>query len=77
MLLEFGEEVFNQMPGLVEGLIRRPLVETIGFGREDNGHLRLFKHCNHSVLGLLRLIGEQGGNLVHESGQESLSSVEV
>jgi len=74
VLLEFGEEVFNQMPSCVQLLIIGPLVDPVGFRRDDNGHPGAFEH---PPLGIIGFIGEQRLNVVDDSRQQTIRPVEV
>ena len=77
VLLELGEEVFNQMPRFIELLIIGPGVAPVRFRRDDNRHARLFEHGEHPLLGILGFIREHGVNLGHERRQEGSSPVEI
>jgi hypothetical protein len=41
--LEFGEEVFNQVTGLVKFLVVSPLHLAVGLGRDDGDFARLLQ----------------------------------
>ena len=41
--LEFGEEVFNQVTGLVNFLVVSPLHLAVGLGRDDGDFARLLQ----------------------------------
>ena len=77
VLFEFGEEVFNEMPGLVELLIIGALVEAVRFRGDDNGHPRLFEHREHPLLGIIGFIGKQRVNFVYDSRQQNIRPVEI
>jgi len=77
VLLECGEEVFNQMPSCVQVLIIGPLVDPVGFRRDDNGHPGAFEHREHPLLGIIGFIGEQRLNVVDDSRQQNIRPVEV
>ena len=77
VLLECGEEVFNQMPSCVQVLIIGPLVDPVSLRRDDNGHPGAFEHREHPLLGIIGFIGEQRLNVVDDSRQQNIRPVEV
>ena len=77
VLLEFGEEVFNQMAGLIEVRIIRTRLEPIGLGGNDRRHLRLRQEGQDALLGVIGFIGEQRGNVFQQRGQEGRYSGQV
>ena len=70
VLLEFGEEVLNQMAGLIGVRIIRARLEPIGFRGNDRRHLRLLQEVKDPFLGIRGFVGEQGVNVLQQRGQE-------
>ena len=77
VLLEFGEEVFNQVAGLIEVRIIRARLEPVGFGGNDRPHLRLLQEGQDALVGVIGFISEQGVNVFQQWGQEGLHASEV
>ena len=76
-MLEFGEEVLNQMAGLIEIRIIRARLEPIGFGGNDRRHLRLLQEGQDALVGVIGFISEQGVNVLQQRGQEGLYARQV
>ena len=77
VLLEFGEEVFNQMARFIEGLIIGARLEPIGFRGNDDRHPRLLQAGNDALLGVIGSIGEQSLHVLQQLGQEGLRADKV
>src|SRR3954453_5423723 len=75
VLLQFGEEVLDQVAGLVEVLVVRAQLLAVRLGR-DHGRLAcLRERLEHSLLGIVGLVGDQRGS--GEVGQQSIGTFEV
>ncbi len=74
-LLEFGEEVLDQMPGLVE-LVIKGAGCLPGFPRWDDGRLAsLGQRFDHSLVGIERLVGDERLGL--KLGQQGIGSGQI
>ena len=77
VLFEFSEEVFNQMARLIEVLVIGAGRVPVGFGRNDNGHLRLLQHGQDALVGIIRSIREQGMDMLHQLREQRICTGEV
>src|SRR3954464_9599740 len=75
VLRQFDEEVLDQVAGLVEVLVVRAQLLAVRLGR-DHGRLAcLRERLEHSLLGIIGLVGDQRGS--GEVGQQSIGTFEV
>src|SRR5690348_13741618 len=75
VLLQFGAEVLDQMARLVEVLVVRAQLLAVRLGR-DHGRLACPRErLEHSLLGIVGLVGDQRGS--GEVGRQSIGTVEV
>src|SRR3954451_20151493 len=75
VLLQFGEEVLDQVAGLVEVLVVRAQLLAVRLGR-DHGRLAcLRERLEHSLLGIVGLVGDQRGS--GEVGQQRVGPLQV
>ena len=74
-LFEFKEEVFDQMPGLIEFFIVLPRLFAVGFGRNNSLDPLLLKNFQDTLIGIKGFVSEQGVGF--EIGQESIRSFQI
>ena len=60
---EFGKEVFDQMPGLVEVSVVVPLQFAIGLGRYDCGFAGFLQGNQDTLIGVEAFVGEHHAGL--------------
>src|SRR3954454_2048284 len=75
VLLRFGEEVLDQVAGLVEVLVVRARLLAVRLGRDHGGLACLRERLEHSLLDIVGLVGDQRGR--GEVGQQSIGTFEV
>ena len=74
-LLELGEEVLDQVTRLVQGCVVRARVLAVGLGRDHGRSAGLPQGPDHPLLGVERLVGDQGSRLV--PGQQGIRALQV
>lgn len=72
---EFGKEVFNQMPGLVEFLVVVPLHLAVGFGRNDGGFSGILQWHQHPLIGIETFVGEH--DVGFDLRQQHIRSIQI
>src|SRR3954447_21364205 len=75
VLLQFGEEVLDQVAGLVEVLAVRARLLAVRLGRDHGRLAGPRERPEHAFLGVERLVGDQHGS--GEVGQQSIGTFEV
>src|SRR3954462_3004883 len=74
-LLELGEEVLDQMPGLVEVFVEGAR-RLAGFARWDDGRLAgVSQRLEYPLVGIERLVGDEGLGL--KVGQQGIGSGQI
>ena len=74
-LFEFCEEIFNQMPCFIEFLIVGALDFAVGFGWNDPRFSGLEQGLDHSFIGIVTLVGQEGIGL--EARQPVIRSLQI
>ena len=74
-LLEPGEEVLDEVAGLVEFRVVRARVLAVGFGWDDDTLAGLLKRQDHSFVGVEAFIADQNVSL--DLRQEDIRAIEI
>jgi hypothetical protein len=75
VLLELGEEILDEVARLVQGLVVGARVLAVGLGRDHGRFARLPQRSDHPLLGVERLVGDQGIRL--EPRQQGIRALQV
>lgn len=74
-LLEFSEEVFDQVAGLVEFPVMRPRILAVAAGRNDEGLAGLFQRADNAFVGVVSFVGNHSVGL--NRGKQEIGSVQI
>lgn len=74
-LLELGEEVFDEMPGLVEGAVPVAGRLSVSLGRNDRRFARREERRDHTLVGVEGLVGDD--DVRSDQGQQPVGAGEV
>ena len=77
VLLEFGEEVLNQVPGLIHVFIVVALLRAMCFGRDDGCDAGFRQQVEDSLLRMVGLIRQKCLYCGKNTGQQDISSFEI
>ena len=74
-LLEFGEEILDEVTRFVKLFVVVALVFAIGFGRDDGALAGSFERCDDPLVGIEALVGDHGVGL--DQRQQDIRAVEI
>lgn len=77
ILLEFGKEVLDQVPGLIQVLIVFALFFAVRLGRDDDFDARFLQKIENALLRIVSPIRQKRPNGGEDAGQQGIGSLQI